>query len=151
MIKWTVGNRHQQIFWWQFSFNETFCPGRTSGGHHSKPLKVDKLTRGLSFSGLPFPFHKRKLQRISLFRTWMMYWKRPKSGCSASESLLWVLILDLKQPKKYFSWRVTWKGDGQLDTSWYSMTSWMLILASWHWLSWHWLGAASHRQRAGGG
>ena len=24
-------------------------------GHHSKSLKVDKLTRGLSFSGLPFP------------------------------------------------------------------------------------------------
>ena len=28
--------------------------GQSLGGHHSKPLKVDKLTRGLSFSGLPF-------------------------------------------------------------------------------------------------
>ena len=28
-------------------------------GHHSKPLKVDRLTRGLGFAGLCFPFHER--------------------------------------------------------------------------------------------
>ena len=52
---------------------------------------------------------------------------RPKS-CSASESLLWVLILDLsqRQPKRHLSWRITREGDfltlwrdNQLDTCWY--------------------------------
>ena len=33
------------------------------GGHHSKSLKLDKLTRGLSFqvSGLPFPFNEPRV------------------------------------------------------------------------------------------
>ena len=46
------------IFWWAFSFNVTFLPKLASslGGSHSKSLKVDKLTRSLSLSGLPFPF-----------------------------------------------------------------------------------------------
>ena len=54
-------------------------------------------------------------------------WNRPKS-CSASESLLWALILDLsqRQPKCQFSWRVTtfWhfaETDNliQVEISWY--------------------------------
>ena len=40
---------------------QSFC------GHHSQPVNVEKLTRGLSFSGPPFPFHKRLLQRIGRF------------------------------------------------------------------------------------
>ena len=37
-------------------------------------LKVDKLTRGLSFSFLPFPFHKCKLRRVGSF-LWAMVGK----------------------------------------------------------------------------
>ena len=48
MIKWTLCNRH---FWPLVA-----CPW---GGHLSKPQEVDKLWRDKSFSGLPFPFHKR--------------------------------------------------------------------------------------------
>ena len=54
MFKWTLLNRNKKIFRWGFSFNETVGPELASplGGHHSKPLKIDMLTRGLSFSGL---------------------------------------------------------------------------------------------------
>ena len=47
--------------------DETFWPELASpwNGHHSKHLKVDKPTRGLSFAGLPFPFHECWLQRIA--------------------------------------------------------------------------------------
>ena len=63
---WTLWSRHEQKFSWEFSFNETFWPELTSpwGGHHSKSLTADKLTRGLSFSGLSFPFHELLLQRL---------------------------------------------------------------------------------------
>ena len=40
-------------------------------GHLGKSLKVDQLTRGLSFSGLPFPFHKHLMQRVGCF-LWAM-------------------------------------------------------------------------------
>ena len=59
--KMSTIERHQQFFWWDFSLNEALWPELASpwGGHHCKSLKVVKLTRGLSFSGLPFPFDER--------------------------------------------------------------------------------------------
>ena len=53
-----------------------------------------------------------------------MYWNRLKS-CSASERLLWALILDLsqRQPKSHFSWRVTFDTWKRLPTwsRWYML------------------------------
>ena len=77
-----------------------------------------------------------------------MYWDRSKSF-SASESLLWALILDLhhRQPRSHFSWRVTWQGDfchleeaANLVLSWYWKrqptfgTELILVDTSWHWV-----------------
>ena len=59
----------------QISIYEIFWPELASlwGDQKSKPLKVDKLIRALSFSGLPFPFHKQhKLQRAGSFLWSMM-------------------------------------------------------------------------------
>ena len=55
------GTKHQQIFWWDFSFNETFWPELASpwGGHNSKMLKVETPRRGLSFSA--FLSHSRSV------------------------------------------------------------------------------------------
>ena len=53
MIKWTIGNGHQQIFWsWEIWFNELGNILSTAG------QSLVTATRGLSFSGLPFPSHK---------------------------------------------------------------------------------------------
>ena len=68
-------------------------------------------------------------------------WDRSQSF-SASESLLWALILDMhhRQPslRSYFSWRVTWQGDfchlqeaANLILSW---SSWYKAITSWHWV-----------------
>ena len=64
MIKWIIC---QQMFWWAFHFIKHF--GQSLPVHDSMgwPLKEDKLTRGLSFSSLPFPFHERWLQRVGCF------------------------------------------------------------------------------------
>ena len=56
------------------------------------------------------------------------HWNRPKS-CSASERLLWALIimipdLSQRQPKSHFSWRVTRKGQCHNP----------LCQLSWHWV-----------------
>ena len=48
MTKWTTEQASKNVLMRIMNFH-------SMKGHHSKSLKVDKLTRGLSFSGLPFP------------------------------------------------------------------------------------------------
>ena len=122
-------------FCWFKQANELVYPNLDLMQKFQKKI-WDKRTSALNFAsvqisnfkhskGLSDVYHDQMDDHVRRQR--MIYWNRPKS-CSASESLLWVLILDLsqRQPQSHFSWRVTWKGDfltlgrdGQLDISWY--------------------------------
>ena len=69
-IKWILWHRHQQIFWWKFWFDETFWPVLASPcvaitASHSVSLNLDKLTKGLRCSGLPFPSTKSRMLVVS--------------------------------------------------------------------------------------
>ena len=51
----------EQVITREFRLNEAFWPelGSPWDHHPCEPQDVDKLRRGLSFPGRPFPFHER--------------------------------------------------------------------------------------------
>ena len=145
MIKWTSQNRQQQSICWEFWFNGTFLPKLACPWDHhpSKPLEVDKLRKGLSFS-VPFrKLHVSNVKKPCLIQTqvwedfhWFqltvqirawglmhfkekMCWVRPKTP---GQELFCLREFDVSSDprsapqttKSHFSWRVTWQGDSQV-------------------------------------